>query len=189
MQYTMQREIEKKYELTEHDYDLIKDKCEFIEDQELKDYYLDTGDYIMGKHRYFLRLRNGRYELKILTVEGEVHTSIEIENEDEINEKLQKFNVTLDDVAGVTFVHTKREKFQYNFNGIVFNIDIDRYQYDARYEIEVILTDDSEFDGEEKIESLRKMIGLNAQGGSKSLKLEICAMHQNIGYYEVISNY
>jgi ribosomal protein S20 len=143
----------------------------------------------LGKHSYFLRLRNGKYELKILTVEWEVHSSIEIDDEDEINEKLKEFDITIDDATGVTFVHTKRGKYTYDFNGIQFNIDIDRYQYDARYEIEVIITDDSEFDWEEKIESLRKILWLNAESWVKSYKLETCAMYQNIGYYEVISNY
>jgi hypothetical protein len=46
----------------------------------------------------------------------------------------------------VCFVDTKREKYEYNFNGIKFTVDVDRYQYDARYEVEVILTNDSEFD-------------------------------------------
>jgi uncharacterized protein YjbK len=43
----MQKEIEKKYELTSHDYQIIKDKCEFISEEELKDYYLDTPDFIL----------------------------------------------------------------------------------------------------------------------------------------------
>jgi uncharacterized protein YjbK len=63
----MQREIEKTYELTKLDYDTIKYKCEFIKDLDLKDYYLDTSDFILAKHDHFLRLRNGKYELKIFT--------------------------------------------------------------------------------------------------------------------------
>jgi hypothetical protein len=53
----------------------------------------------------------------------------------------------------------------------------------------VIVDENTDFDWEEKIESFRKMLGLIAEGGRKSLKVETCAMHQNIGYYEVISNY
>ncbi|MGB2111415.1 MAG: hypothetical protein ACPHY8_06445 [Patescibacteria group bacterium] len=56
------------------------------------------------------------------------------------------------------FVHTQREKYEYNLNGLKFSIDIDRYQYDARYEIELIIDLDQEINGEEKIESFRKMI-------------------------------
>lgn len=185
----MQREIEKQYELTNHDYEVIKDKCKFIEDKDLKDYYLDTADFILGKHNFYLRLRNGKYELKITSVEWEVSNSEEYEDEDIINEKLSEFKLTIDDCTGVCFVHTQREKYEYDFNGITFNIDVDRYQYDARYEVEVILTDDSEFNWEEKIESFRKMIGLESDGGRKAMKRETCAMHQNIGYYEVISDY
>jgi hypothetical protein len=46
----------------------------------------------------------------------------------------------------VCFVDTKREKYEYNFNGIKFNLDVDRYQYDARYEIEVIVDENTDFD-------------------------------------------
>lgn len=185
----MQREIEKKYELTNHDYEIIKDKCSFVEDQELKDYYLDTDDFILWKHNFYLRLRNGLYELKITTINWEIHDSQEFDDEDIINEKLSEFNITIDDCTGVCFVHTQREKYEYDFNGIKFNIDIDRYQYDARYEIEIILTNDSDFDWEEKIESFRKMIWLESSGGKNAMKVENCAMHQNIGYYEVVSDY
>lgn len=185
----MQKEIEKKYELTSHDYQIIKDKCEFISEEELKDYYLDTPDFILWKHDYYLRLRNGKYELKILKVNGEVHESEEYTDEDIINQKLKEFDITLDQPEWVCFVHTKREKFIYDFNGLKFSIDIDRYQYDARYEIELVINLDENINGEEKIESLRTILGLNAEGGRKSLKVETCAMYQNIGYYEVISNY
>jgi uncharacterized protein YjbK len=64
----MQKEIEKKYELTKLDYDTIKYKCDFIDEQDLKDYYLDTADFTLAKNKYYLRLRNGKYELKILVV-------------------------------------------------------------------------------------------------------------------------
>ncbi len=185
----MQKEIEKKYELTNHDYEIIKDKCSFIKDEELKDYYLDTADFILGKNDYFLRLRNGKYELKILKVVWDVHESEEYEDEDIINEKLSKFKINIDDTSGVIFVHTQREKYEYDFNGLKFSIDIDRYQYDARYEIELIIDLDQEINGEEKIESMRKMIWLDSLWGRNSMKVETCAMHQNIGYYEVISNY
>lgn len=185
----MQKEIEKKYELTNYDYEIIKNKCSFVKDEELKDYYLDTADFILGKNNYFLRLRNGKYELKILHVNGEVHESEEYEDEDIINQKLEKFKITIDDTTGVTFVHTQREKYEYNLNGLKFSIDIDRYQYDARYEIEVIINLDEDINGEEKIESLRNILWLQAQWWRKSLKVETCAMHQNIWYYEVISNY
>ena len=185
----MQREIEKKYELTNYDYDIIKNKCKFIEDKELKDYYLDTADFILWKHNFYLRLRNGKYELKITTFEWEVHNSEEFNDEDIINEKLSQFNLTIDDCTGVCFVHTQREKYEYYFNWITFNLDIDRYQHGARYEVELIILDDSKIDWEEKIESFRKMIWLEADGGRNVQKIEICAMHQNIGYYEVISDY
>jgi uncharacterized protein YjbK len=53
----MQLEIEKKYNLTEQDYEIIKEKTKFLEEVEIKDYYLDN-DLILAKHNYYLRLRN-----------------------------------------------------------------------------------------------------------------------------------
>jgi hypothetical protein len=53
----VQIELEKKYNLSEKDYRIIKDKCEFIKEVNLKDYYLDK-DLILVKNNYYLRLRN-----------------------------------------------------------------------------------------------------------------------------------
>jgi len=53
----MQIEVEKKYNLTETDHNIIKEKCEFIEEVVLKDYYLDK-DLVLAKNQTYLRLRN-----------------------------------------------------------------------------------------------------------------------------------
>jgi len=42
-------------------------------------------------------------------------SSEEYENEDEINKCLEKFNITIDDVTGIIFVDTTREKYKYNY--------------------------------------------------------------------------
>ena len=59
----MQIEIEKKYNLTDKDYYTIQEKCEFVEEITLKDYYLDK-EFILAKQNMYLRLRNWLYELK-----------------------------------------------------------------------------------------------------------------------------
>jgi len=60
----MQIEIEKKYNFTKEDYKIIRDNFEFINEVNLKDYYLDS-DLKLLKNNYYLRLRNWKYELKI----------------------------------------------------------------------------------------------------------------------------
>ncbi|MEA1973348.1 MAG: hypothetical protein U9N34_08665, partial [Candidatus Cloacimonadota bacterium] len=53
----MKLEIEKKCNLTKQDYKIIKEKTKFIEEVEIKDYYIDK-DLVLAKHNYYLRLRN-----------------------------------------------------------------------------------------------------------------------------------
>jgi len=53
----MQIELEKKYNLSENDYKIIREKCKFVEEIILKDYYLDK-DYILSKKHNYLRIRN-----------------------------------------------------------------------------------------------------------------------------------
>ncbi|MDQ7023803.1 MAG: hypothetical protein Q9M97_10055 [Candidatus Gracilibacteria bacterium] len=114
----MQLEIEKKHNLTKEDYEIIKEKTKFIEEVEIKDYYLDK-DLVLAKHNYFLRLRNGIYELKISHFDTETggNYNEEYDNEDEINGKIKKFGISTDNVTGIMFVDTLREKYEYKFSG------------------------------------------------------------------------
>jgi uncharacterized protein YjbK len=61
----MATEIEKKYSFTEEDYEKIISNCNLESETLIKDYYLDLSDYRLIKNDYYLRMRNGIYELKI----------------------------------------------------------------------------------------------------------------------------
>ena len=82
----MQIEIEKKYNLTDNDYNIIKNKTSFLEEINLKDYYLDK-ELILAKNSHYLRLRNWIYELKICNYNHltKIDISEEYDNEEEIN--------------------------------------------------------------------------------------------------------
>ena len=140
----MQIELEKKYNLSKEDYKIIRKNCEFVKEVNLKDYYLDK-DMILTKNDYYLRLRNWIYELKIskFNEQTKMVSSEEYENEDEINKCLEKFNITIDDVTGIIFVDTTREKYKYNYKWYVINIDVEEYQYWTRYELEIIYNEDN----------------------------------------------
>jgi len=191
----MQLEIEKKYNLTEQDYEIIKEKTKLKEEINLKDYYLDK-DLILAKHNYYLRLRNWIYELKIHSFDSETWSNYneEYDNEDEINEEISKFNLTTDDVTWIMFVDTFREKYEYIFEWQKISIDVDKYQYWNRYEIEII-TEIEENDDKlevakkiaEIIENFRKEIWLTAESGESDCKTITCAMHQNIDLYEIMT--
>jgi hypothetical protein len=94
----MQIELEKKFNLSKEDYKKIRENCDFLEEVNLKDYYLDK-DMILTKNNYYLRLRNGIYELKIskFNTNTKMVSSEEYDNEEEINKKLEHFKINIDD--------------------------------------------------------------------------------------------
>ena len=192
----VQIEVEKKYHLTQEDYTIIKEKCVFIEEVTLKDYYLDTN-FILAKHSYFLRLRNAQYELKCIHYSPETWAtnSEEYDNEDEINTQLEKFNITTDDVIWIMFIETKRKKYSYNFSWYTVNIDVEEYQYGTRYEMEIVYQHtDKNLDRQKKaielttiIEWCREELWLTAGSDMTTSKAITCAMHQNIELYEIMT--
>lgn len=192
----MQIELEKKYNLSEEDYKIIKEKCEFINEVNLKDYYLDK-DFILSKNKYYLRLRNWKYELKICSFNPNTKlvTAEEFEKEEEINEQLKKFNFDIDDTTWILFIDTKREKYGYNYKWYNLNIDVEKYQYWTRYEIEIVYTENKDSQERSKIEEklneiiekFRKKLWLTALNDINTSKVITCAMHQNLKMYEIMS--
>ena len=192
----MKIELEKKFNLTKEDYKIIRDNCEFIEEINLKDYYLDKN-MILTKNNYFLRLRNGQYELKISKFNSETKmvSSEEYETEEEINKCLEKYNMTIDDANWSIFVDTTREKYKYNFNWNLINIDVEEYQYWTRYELEVVYNEEGGNSNRSEIESklsdlideFIKKLWLTAESNINSSKIITCAMHQNIEMYEILT--
>ncbi|MDQ7023804.1 MAG: hypothetical protein Q9M97_10060 [Candidatus Gracilibacteria bacterium] len=74
------------------------------------------------------------------------------------------------------------------------SIDVDKYQYGERYEIEIVVEIDENQDkleagkkGAELIENFIKEIGLTAESNEDSCKTITCAMHQNIDLYEIMT--
>lgn len=191
----MKLEIEKKCNLSEQDYKIIKEKTKFIEEVEIKDYYLDK-DLILAKHNYFLRLRNWVYELKISNFDPKNNWNYneEYDDENEINEKISKFDLKTDDLIWIMFVDTLREKYEYDFNWQKIYIDVDKYQYWKRYEIEIIIEID---ENEDKIEAWKKWtkiiddftkeLWLIAKNWEENCKTINCAMHQNIDLYKIMT--
>jgi hypothetical protein len=191
----MQIEIEKKYNLTEDDYSIIKNKTIFLREVNLKDYYLDR-EFILAKNNHYLRLRNWIYELKISDYNDKTKIDIceEYDNEEEINKKIKQFWITTDDVIWIMFVDTFREKYEYTFKWQKINIDIDKYQYWTRYEIEIVYGSII-WEERQKIEEniwnliddFREEIWLTAENDISSAKTITCAMHQNIDLFEIMT--
>lgn len=184
-------EIEKKYAFNKDDYQKIIDNCKFEWEVNIKDYYLDNSDYILFKNKYYLRLRDGIYELKIAKLDKKTWliTSKEIVWDDEIDEILQKdFWISIDETAWVVFVETSREKYSYNLDWEKINIDIDSFQYWKRYEIEIISSSKKEEEVNDIIENFRQKIWLFSSYDQSAGKIMVCARNQNIEIYEIMKS-
>ncbi len=184
-------EIEKKYAFNKDDYQKIVDNCNFEWEINIKDYYLDNSDYVLFKNKYYLRLRDGIYELKIAKVDKEnwLVTSKEIIWDEEIDQILQEnFWISIDETIWVVFVETNREKYSYEIDWIKLNIDIDSFQYWKRYEIEVISNSKKEEEINDIIEKFRDKLWLFSSYDESSWKIMVCARNQNIEIYEIMNN-
>ena len=191
----MQIEIEKKYNLTKEDYKIIRDNFKFTTEVDLKDYYLDK-DLILLKNNYYLRLRNWKYELKInqFNPETKLNSSEEYENEEEINELLERFDVNIDDCKWILFIDTKREKYIFDFKWYQINIDVEQYQYGTRYELEIVYNENNVEKRNEKeielnniLDEFRNKFWLTAVSDVNSSKIITCAMYQDIEIYEYLT--
>ncbi len=192
----MQIEIEKKYHLTNSDHAIIKDKCDFIKEVTLEDYYLDKN-FTLIKKGCFLRLRNGLYEFKIqhFNEKTRLASSEEYEDEEEIEKILKNYWISTEDVKWIMFIKTVRQKYTYNYKWQKINIDVEQYQYWTRYELEILYQEEWKDINREKkeeelnalIENFRKELWLTAGSDVTTLKWVMCAMHQNIELYEIMT--
>lgn len=187
----MKIEIEKQFELTTQDYEVIKQKCEFISKKEIIDIYLDTDNYIVFNKNYRARIRNWKPELKIKSYNKvtKLDTSFEYETIKEIEKELEKLWIKFEDLIEVLEVKTNREKYKYFLNWIEFIVDIDIYKYWKRYEIELLFDDDSWIDWAKLINDFRKHIWLNSKEQDESMwKIRTTSKFENKKLYEIISN-
>lgn len=183
-------EIEKKYELTDNDYKIIKSKCNFISEKIVIDEYLDTKDYDIFKTWNKVRIRNNKPELKIRqsSKNDKYSKYIEIDDLEKIKIELKKMWLKYWNLEKVLKVETKREKYEIKYNWYNIYIDIDRFKYWERYEIEITLNDDSWIDASKIIDDLRIYLWLIWEQNMWIWKIWICAQNENKELYEIILN-
>ena len=155
-------EVEKKFQPTEEQLaNLLKD-CEFLGEVVNSDIIYDYPDYRLISKSIRLRLRNGKFELKISDEEMEL-ASLEVENEEEIK---KYFNTTLpikdfveaNLIEGIN-IKTTRKKFKKND----FIIDVDDLDFGYQcVEIELLVKNKSEIpQAYERIIELAKSYGFD----------------------------
>lgn len=185
----MKIEIEKKYELTDHDVEIIEKNCNFIREEQLTDYYLDDTNFTLFTNDVHLRLRNGKYELKVEEYNTETHTAraLEFDTDEEIEKFLQKkFQLSIDDTSGVIKIESQRKKYAYTHKNRTIHFDLDDYGYGSRYEIEILVDDDNKLNTEEIFQEIREALWLTALISLDGGKGYLTAMHQNIALFEIL---
>lgn len=147
-------EIEKKFHLSDEQQKRLLDGADFVSEKQVTDTYFDNKNYSLTTKDWWLRNRNGAFELKISLPGHDMRVINEYEeiiNENAIREKLEiSQNASLDeDLAAAGYVPfvsctTTRRKFEKEG----FTIDLDEVDYDSDFdynlaEIEKTFEDES----------------------------------------------
>lgn len=182
-------EIEKKYDLSDADYQSIKKNCEFISKKTIIDKFFDTADFNLFAQKIKFRERNGELQLKmkISSNTDAFSKSIEITELEEVKSKLLELNISYSQIQQVLEIVTEVEKFQTKFEWYDITIDVQKYKYNNRYEIELELEEDIKIDPENLINKFRASFWLNsAEQLSTETKVITYAKNENPALYEVI---
>jgi uncharacterized protein YjbK len=126
-------EIEKKFELTDSEYEIIKSKLKLKWRKTIIDEYMDTVDFQLTKSWKKFRIRNGKKELKIQIWQ----ISCEEYEWNEAMQKLRNNWYEYDELKKIFNVTTHRETYTWKHNKISYIVDIDRHEHGTRYEVEV----------------------------------------------------
>ena len=181
-------EIERKYDLLDEDYAIIS-KLNKVSHKDITDCYFDTDDFILFKNKVKYRKRNWEIELKVKIDSWLDNTSKSLELDDNIliKEKLASLWVDINDIKQVLKIETDVEKYDINYKGYNFIVDVQRYKYNNRYEVELLLEDDTLENPDELINEFRNYLWLKSlEQDSKVAKIITCAKNENKELFEVI---
>lgn len=169
-------EIEKKFLLTPNFKDtLLQEGAILVSEKEFSDFYYDLPDHKLSLQNFWLRRRNGFWELKYLG-KGMSNSSLidsfcETDNENDILsaladcvpaqdfkgcESLSEFVERFDLQVFVSF-KTKRTKYQ--LGDVTVDLDIASFGYELG-EIEIVVDDEEEVpNAKAKLETMAKKLG------------------------------
>lgn len=174
-------EIERKFNLSDVDYNIIKSKLDFVKKEIINDVYMDSFDFKLILNWAKFRLRNNKKELKIKV--GNI--SSEEYYEDHAINKLKELWYDLKELIEIFKVDTNREKYKWEYMWNSYILDIDKHKYWKRYEIEVICK--NEIVWNKLIEDIVKDLWLEwNESNEMENKWTLHIKHQNIELYEKI---
>lgn len=189
-------EIEKKFTLKEGDRERLLKNAEFVKKQVVNDTYYDTKNYSLAKKDWWLRLRNGGFELKVsfrIPSEKEKYAPTqyrEFETDEEIKKALgivsQKSLEEALKEAGYQkafSLMTIREK--YKKEGFTIDLDSVDYGYELA-EIELMVEDENQInEAGERIRIFAERQGLSSEA-TRGKVLEYMKRFQPTQYEELI---
>ncbi|HLD86396.1 MAG TPA: CYTH domain-containing protein [Patescibacteria group bacterium] len=168
-------EIEKNFDLRSGDKDRLLIGATLIGKKSFTDTYYDYGDLRLTRRDYWLRTRNGKFELKVPINKDSIHDRLtdqykEIENEEEVAKCLNiKIETNLAvalvkaDVRPFATVTTKRESYKKNS----FRLDFDDMDFGfTTLEVELMVNSPAEISqAETRIIEFAKENGISATLG------------------------
>lgn len=162
-------EIEKKFLIDADNLKKIIKSAKIISQQKLVDIYYDTADFKLTTKDWWLRNRNGKFELKVSIVgsKSSVDRYHEIETEEEICQHLKitlinSLSETLEQNNIFQFAEIVSEREKYKKGDFTMDCDITDFDYSI-CEIELMVKDESQIvQALEKIEKFRKENNLSS---------------------------
>ncbi len=144
-------EIEKKFILTEEQEKKLTEGADFLGEKSFTDTYFDKSDYSLTTKDLWLRLRDGKFELKVpmnMNIEERVSDQYrELETDKEIAEHLglqieQSLSESLKENGYNSFITIMTTRKKYKKDGYGLDLDIVDFGYNIA-EIEYMTEDES----------------------------------------------
>lgn len=160
-------EVEKKFLIDKSELSGLLEGAEFVSEKKITDVYWDTSDHSLTTKDLWLRLREGRFELKVPTLEGGkrlVDQYEELDSDDQITSKLNLEAGDLEKIlkgAGYNpFASITTLRKKYKKEGFIIDVDEVDFGYNI-VEVELMVSDKSEIsDAINKIFSFANSYGL-----------------------------
>jgi predicted adenylyl cyclase CyaB len=172
-------EVERNFDLREGEKEKLIEGAKFLGKKEFTDVYFDTKDLKLSLKDFWLRTRDGKWELKVplnkdkMAVDRKTDQYREIEDDKQIALELKlnpdDLTISLRDngYEPIATIKTARESYQ---NG-EFHLDFDEtnFEYDTS-EVELLVNDISEIPmAEQKIMNFAETFGLSKEKGRGKL--------------------
>jgi len=165
-------EIEKNFDLKPGDKERIVRGAEFLRKKVFTDVYYDSKDFRLTRADYWLRERDGKWELKvpvrsIATRDGGIDRYTELESETEIIKELRlppdnPLNQSLQKEGIIPFARivTNRETYQMS----EFHLDFDEMDFGfSTFEVELMVSSPADIpEAERKIEEFARAHGISS---------------------------